>query len=51
LLSRNCHRSPPAIGPRLNDGSYLVLAGTDNDHSVTQNGTSDLANFVRPLVD
>jgi hypothetical protein len=24
------------IGPRLADGSYLVLAGTDNDFSVTQ---------------
>jgi len=28
-----------AIGPRLDDGSFLVLAGTDNDYSVTQNGT------------
>jgi hypothetical protein len=27
------------IGPRLADGAYLVLAGTDNDYSVTQNGT------------
>jgi hypothetical protein len=27
------------VGPRLNDGSYLVLAGTDNDYSVTQNGS------------
>lgn len=26
-----------AVGPRLNDGSYLVLAGTDNDYSLTQN--------------
>lgn len=26
-----------AIGPRLADGSYLVLAGTDNDYSATQN--------------
>ncbi len=26
-----------AIGPRLEDGSYLLLAGTDNDYSVTQN--------------
>ena len=26
-----------AIGPQLDDGSYLVLAGTDNDYSVTQN--------------
>jgi hypothetical protein len=24
------------VGPRLKDGSYLVLAGTDNDYSVTQ---------------
>lgn len=28
-----------AIGPRLHDGSYLVLTGTDNDYSVTQNAT------------
>lgn len=28
------------VGPRLTDGSYLVLAGTDNDYSVTQNGSS-----------
>jgi hypothetical protein len=28
-----------AIGPRLADGSYVVLAGTDNDYSVTQNAT------------
>ncbi len=26
------------IGPRLNSGEYFVLAGTDNDYSVTQNG-------------
>ena len=26
-----------AIGPKLNNGSYLLLAGTDNDYSVTQN--------------
>ena len=26
-----------AIGPQLNDVGYLVLAGTDNDYSVTQN--------------
>jgi hypothetical protein len=26
-----------AIGPRLADGSHLILAGTDNDYSVTQN--------------
>ena len=28
-----------AIGPQLASGKYLVLAGTDNDYSVTQNGT------------
>jgi hypothetical protein len=28
------------IGPKLNDASYLLLAGTDNDYSVTQNSTS-----------
>ncbi len=28
-----------AIGPQLNDGSYLLLAGTDNDYSVTQSGS------------
>ena len=26
-----------AIGPKLANGSYLLLAGTDNDYSVTQN--------------
>lgn len=29
-----------AIGPQLSDGSYLLLAGTDNDYSVTQNGSN-----------
>ena len=29
-----------AVGPQLNDGSYLLLAGTDNDYSVTQNGSN-----------
>src|SRR5262245_36607334 len=28
-----------AIGPKLSDGSHLLLAGTDNDYSVTQNGS------------
>ena len=28
-----------AIGPRLADGGYLILAGTDNDYSVTQNAS------------
>lgn len=27
-----------AIGPQLANGKFLVLAGTDNDYSVTQNG-------------
>lgn len=30
-----------AIGPRLNDGSYLLLAGNDNDYSVTQSGSGE----------
>jgi hypothetical protein len=30
-----------AIGPQLEDGSYLMLAGTDNDYSVTQNAAGD----------
>ena len=29
-----------ALGPQLSDGSYLLLAGTDNDYSVTQNGSN-----------
>lgn len=29
-----------AIGPRLNDGSYALLIGTDNDFSVTQDDNS-----------
>lgn len=28
-----------AIGPRLKGGDYLMLAGTDNDYSVTQNAS------------
>lgn len=30
-----------SIGPQLADGSYLILAGTDNDYSVTQNGSNE----------
>jgi len=30
-----------AIGPKLANGQYLLLAGTDNDYSVTQNGPGD----------
>jgi hypothetical protein len=41
-----------AVGPRLADGSYLLLAGTDNDYSVTQNGTGTqfdvYTNFADP---
>ena len=29
-----------AIGPQLADGTYMILAGTDNDYSITQNGTA-----------
>ena len=29
-----------AIGPKLANGGYLILAGTDNDYSVTQNGSN-----------
>lgn len=28
-----------AVGPQLANGQYLILAGTDNDYSVTQNGS------------
>lgn len=28
-----------AIGPQLADGSYVIVAGTDNDYSVTQNAS------------
>ena len=27
-----------SIGPRLNGGNYLILAGNDSDYSVTQSG-------------
>lgn len=29
-----------AVGPRLQDGSYALLLGTDNDFSATQNGSN-----------
>lgn len=29
------------IGPKLADGTYMLLAGTDNDYSITQNGTAN----------
>jgi hypothetical protein len=28
------------VGPRLNDGGFAILTGTDNDYSVTQNDTN-----------
>ena len=28
-----------AVGPQLDNGLYLILAGTDNDYSVTQSGS------------
>lgn len=28
-----------AIGPQLADGTYVIIAGTDNDYSVTQNNS------------
>ncbi len=39
------HKSPEkweglAIGPRLANGDHLLLAGTDNDYSVSQNGSN-----------
>jgi hypothetical protein len=29
-----------AVGPQLNDGSYMLLLGNDNDFSVTQTGSA-----------
>lgn len=29
-----------AVGPQLADGTYMILAGTDNDYSISQNGTN-----------
>ena len=39
------HKSPEkweglAVGLQLSSGKYLLLAGTDNDYSVTQNGSN-----------
>jgi len=40
-----------AIGPQLADGSFLVLAGTDNDYSVTQNaGGTQFDIYFKPAV-
>lgn len=39
-----------SVGPRLADGSYMVLAGTDNDYSVTQNGSSvQFDRYFKPM--
>lgn len=41
-----------AIGPRLADGRYLVLVGTDNDYSVTQSGSGEQFDVcVNPVTD
>lgn len=41
-----------AIGPRLADGRYQVLVGTDNDYSVTQTGSGEQFDVcVNPLTD
>lgn len=45
LLSELGNQAPEkweglTVGPQLNDGSYLLLAGSDNDYSVTQNGSN-----------
>ena len=41
-----------AIGPRLADGRYLVLVGTDNDYSVTQSGSGQQFDVcVNPITD
>jgi len=41
-----------AIGPRLADGRYQVLVGTDNDYSVTQSGSGEQFDVcVNPLTD
>jgi len=40
-----------AIGPQLNSGSYLLLAGTDNDYSVTQNASGDQLDVYLRMTD
>ncbi len=41
-----------AIGPRLSDGRYQVLVGTDNDYSVTQSGSGEQFDVcVNPVTD
>lgn len=41
-----------AIGPRLWDGRYQVLVGTDNDYSVTQSGSGEQFDVcVNPMTD
>jgi hypothetical protein len=41
-----------AIGPQLADGTYAIIAGTDNDYSVTQdNPSSSQKNVCTNLID
>ncbi|MEA5534876.1 esterase-like activity of phytase family protein [Crocosphaera sp. XPORK-15E] len=40
-----------AIGPQLIDGSYALIIGTDNDYSVTQNGSNVQFNVCTDFVD
>lgn len=41
-----------AIGPQLNDGSYALLVGTDNDYSVTQDNQNGVqTNVCTNLID
>lgn len=38
-----------AIGPRLSDGQYVILAGTDNDFSITQDASgTQFDEYYRP---
>ncbi|HTE15124.1 MAG TPA: PEP-CTERM sorting domain-containing protein, partial [Burkholderiales bacterium] len=40
-----------AIGPQLAGGGYLILAGTDNDYSVTQSGAGQQFDVYFRLLD
>jgi len=39
------------IGPQLEDGSYAILTGTDNDYSVTQDGSNTQLDVCTNLSD
>ena len=48
------HKSPEkweglTIGPRLSNGRHLVLAGSDNDYSVTQTGAGEQFDVYFPM--